>query len=220
MLLLIVATVFAKLTRASNNGQAITPQMGWDDWNSFGCNVSEEVLLSQAKLIVDLGFKDLGYQYILLDDCWSNGRNTSGNGSIIVDTQKFPRGMAAVANSIHDLGLKFGMYSDAGSYTCGLYEGSLGHEKVDAETFAAWGIDYLKYDNCYNEGQAGDQLISRNRFNVMSEALNATGRSILYSMDNWGEDLPWNWAPTIANSWRISGPVYDSFDRPDDRCPW
>lgn len=92
MFLLIAAAIYASLARALDNGLAITPQMGWDDWNSFGCNVSEDVLLTQAKLIVDLGLKDLGYHYILLDDCWSNGRNTSGNGSIMVDTKKFPRG--------------------------------------------------------------------------------------------------------------------------------
>ena len=144
VLSVIAASSFIGLVQSSNNGQAITPQMGWDNWNAFGCDVSENLLQTQAKLIVDLGLKDLGYKYIVLDDCWSNGRNTSGNGSIIVNTEKFPRGMAAVANDIHDLGLKFGMYSDAGRYTCGQYEGSLDHEEVDAKTFASWGVDYLK----------------------------------------------------------------------------
>lgn len=100
-----------------------------------------------------------------------------------------------------------------------MYAGSLGYETVDANTWASWGVDYLKYDNCYNEGQAGNQLISYTRYKAMSDALNATGRPILYSLCNWGEDFPWNWGSTIANSWRISGDVYDSFDRPDDRCP-
>lgn len=204
----------------SYNGLAVTPQMGWDNWNAFGCDVDAALLTTSARAIVDLGLRDIGYQYVILDDCWSAGRNTSGNGSIIVDTTKFPDGMAAVADDVHALGLKFGMYSDAGRYTCGSYEGSLGHETVDAQTFAAWGVDYLKYDNCYNQGEAGTQSLSRNRYNVMSEALNATGRPILYSLCNWGEDYPWNWGTTIANSWRITGDVYDSFDRPDARCPW
>jgi alpha-galactosidase len=207
-----------------------------DNWNAFGCDVSEELLLQTAQLIVDYGLKDLGYHYVILDDCWSAGRNASNNNSIIPDPTKFPRGMAAVADDLHAIGLGFGMYSDAGKYTCGGYAGSLGYETVDANTFASWRVDYLKYDNCYNEGQAGNQLISYTRkvkaiqlhdlvtdccrYATMSKALNATGRPILYSLCNWGEDYPWNWGSTIANSWRISGDVYDSFDEYDARCPW
>jgi alpha-galactosidase len=107
--------------------------------------------------------------------------------------------MAAVADRLHALGLGFGMYSDAGKYTCGGYSGSLGYETVDANTFASWGVDYLKYDNCYNMGQAGNQQISEARYATMANALNATGRPILYSLCNWGEDYPWNWGSTIAN---------------------
>lgn len=201
-------------------GLAVTPQMGWDNWNAFACDVDAALLATSARAIVDLGLRDLGYEYVVLDDCWSAGRNTTGNGSIIVDATKFPDGMAAVAEDVHALGLKFGMYSSAGKYTCGQYEGSLGYEAVDAQTFADWGVDYLKYDNCYNQGEAGTQYLSRNRYNAMSEALVATGREILYSLCNWGEDYPWNWGSTISNSWRITGDVYDSFDRPDPRCPW
>ncbi|KAJ9143812.1 Alpha-galactosidase [Pleurostoma richardsiae] len=217
--LLVSPLLLACLSRAADNGLAITPQMGWDNWNAFGCDVSESLLASTAERIVSLGLRDLGYQYVVLDDCWSSGRSRGTNGTLEANTAKFPRGMAAVADDLHALGLKFGMYSDAGRYTCGGYEGSLGHEQADAATLAGWGVDYLKYDNCYNEGQAGNQLISRSRYAVMSEALNATGRPVLYSLCNWGEDYPWNWGSTIANSWRISGDVYDSFDRPDDRCP-
>lgn len=119
-----------------------------DNWNAFGCAVSEDLLLSQARLIADLGLRDLGYRYVVLDDCWSNGRNASANDALVADTTKFPRGMAAVADAIHALGLQFGMYSDAGRYTCGQFEGSLGHETIDAQTFAGWGVDYLKYANC------------------------------------------------------------------------
>lgn len=133
---------------SSYNGLAVTPQMGWDNWNAFACDVDAALIQSSAEAIVDLGLKDLGYQYVILDDCWSNGRNTSGNGSIIADLTKFPNGMAAVADGVHALGLKFGMYSSAGRYTCGSYEGSLGHEEVDAQTWANWGVDYLKYDVC------------------------------------------------------------------------
>ena len=146
--------------------------------------------------------------------------------------------MAAVADDLHALGLGFGMYSDAGKYTCGGYAGSLGYETVDANTFASWGVDYLKYDNCYNMGGAGNQQISEaryvsggtigsgerpanlTRYATMGNALNATGRPILYSLCNWGEDYPWNWGSTIANSWRISGDVWDAWDTVDTRCPW
>ena len=134
-----------------------------DNWNAFGCDVSETLLTQTAQLIVDYGLKDLGYHYVILDDCWSTGRNASNNNSLIADSTKFPRGMAAVADDLHALGLGFGMYSDAGKYTCGGYAGSLGYETVDANTFASWGVDYLKYDNCYNMGQAGNQMISEAR---------------------------------------------------------
>ncbi|KAK2070443.1 hypothetical protein P8C59_004933 [Phyllachora maydis] len=201
----------------SYNGLAQTPQMGWDNWNAFGCAVSADLLEEQARLIVALGLRDLGYTYVVLDDCWSAGRNDQG--VLVPDATKFPRGMAAVADGLHAQGLRFGMYSSAGRYTCGMYEGSLGHEAVDARTWAAWGVDYLKYDNCFNTGQAGTQALSAARFRVMSDALAASGRAMLYALCNWGEDYPWNWASTQANSWRISGDVYDSYDRPDDRCP-
>lgn len=205
------------ITNLMYNGLASTPQMGWDNWNAFGCEVSEDLLLGTARRIVELGLRDAGYYYVVLDDCWSDGRYP--NGTLRPDFTKFPNGMAQVADQLHTLGLGFGMYSDAGAYTCGMYEGSLGYEEQDATTFASWGVDYLKYDNCYNQGQSGTPQITQARYAKMSEALNATGRPILYSMCNWGEDGPWNWAQTIANSWRMSGDITDSFDEPDARCP-
>ena len=167
--------------------------------------------------MVSSGLRDLGYHYVILDDCWSDGR--SENGSLRADATKFPHGIAYVADALHSMGLGFGMYSDAGTMTCGRYEGSLGHEVQDAKTFASWGVDYLKYDNCYNEGQSGTPLVTHNRYKAMGDALNATGRPILYSICNWGEDYPWKWAQTVANSWRMSGDIVDIFDRPDARCP-
>jgi alpha-galactosidase len=115
--------------------------------------------------------------------------------------------------------MKFGMYSSAGVFTCGKYPGSLGFEQQDADLWAEWDVDYLKYDNCFNQGQSGTPKLSFDRYNVMSQALNATGRDIVYSMCNWGNDDPYDWAYTIANSGRMSGDIYDSFNRPDDRCP-
>jgi alpha-galactosidase len=186
-------------------------------WNAFACAVSEDLLLTTANQIASYGLRDAGYQYVVLDDCWSDGRNSSGY--LKYNSTKFPNGMAHVANQMHKLNMKFGMYSDAGTYTCGRFAGSLGYEQKDADLWASWGVDYLKYDNCYNEGQSGTAEITFNRYKVMGKALNATGRQILYSLCNWGEDYPWKWGQTLANSWRISGDIYDSFDRPDPRCP-
>ncbi|KAI9687225.1 MAG: hypothetical protein M1822_002268 [Bathelium mastoideum] len=202
---------------SSYNGLNLSPQMGWDNWNAFGCNVNESLLLNTARAMVDYGLRDLGYNYIVLDDCWSSGRNSTGY--LVANPQKFPHGMKYIADSLHAMGMKFGMYSSAGIYTCGRYPGSLGYEQKDADLWASWDVDYLKYDNCYNQGQSGTAMISFNRYDVMSKALNKTGRPILYSLCNWGDDNPFDWAYTISNSWRMSGDVYDSFNRPDSRCP-
>ncbi|KAF9884786.1 hypothetical protein FE257_001276 [Aspergillus nanangensis] len=209
--------LFAVATNALKNGLALTPQLGWNTWNSFGCDLNETVILDTAERIISLGFKDLGYEYVIIDDCWSAGRNESGYH--IADATKFPNGIAHVAGKVHDLGLKIGIYSSAGTMTCGRFEGSLHYEKQDAELWASWGIDYLKYDNCYNEGEEGTPKISFDRYNAMGKALNATGRQILYAICNWGVDGPWNFAPTIANSWRTSGDLANVWDRDDVNCP-
>lgn len=220
---MLVATFLAVnlvyLANAYDNGLAVTPQMGWNTWNYFGCSISEDTILGAAKKIVSLGLKDYGYEYVLMDDCWHAPTRNPDSGAPRADPQRFPRGIKALSDEIHALGLKIGIYSDAGSKTCAGRFGSLGYEDIDAKTYAEWGIDYLKYDNCFNEGQSGTPLISYNRYKRMSDALNATGRPILYSMCNWGDDQPWNWAPMIANSWRMSGDIYDTFDHVDDRCP-
>ncbi|EIN04737.1 alpha-galactosidase [Punctularia strigosozonata HHB-11173 SS5] len=209
----------AAVARAYNNGLALTPQMGWNTWNHFGCDISEDTIVSAAQAFVSYNLTQYGYEYIIMDDCWQAPARDNSTGAPVADPQKFPNGIKDLADKIHDMGLKFGIYSSAGLYTCGGRFGSLDFEVIDAQTYASWGVDYLKYDNCYNEGRAGTPQISFERFNNMSQALNATGRPILYSMCNWGEDGPWNFAVTIANSWRISGDIMDSFDRFDDRCP-
>ncbi|KAL1984927.1 hypothetical protein VTN96DRAFT_8586 [Rasamsonia emersonii] len=202
---------------ALDNGLAITPQMGWNTWNSFGCSLNETVILDAAEKLVSLGFKDLGYEYVVLDDCWSAGRNASGY--LVPDPAKFPNGIDGLAEKIHALGLKIGIYSSAGTMTCARYAGSLGYEEKDAALWASWGIDYLKYDNCYNQGQEGTPKLSYDRYNAMGQALNKTGRPILYSLCNWGVDGPWNFASTIANSWRTSGDLLNTWDRDDANCP-
>ena len=200
---------FASQASAVQNGLARTPQMGWNNWNSLGCDVSEGLLLDTASNLVGLGLRDVGYTYVLLDDCWSDGRGK--DGKIIVDKQRFPSGMKSIASKIHDLGLLYGMYSSAGELTCARYEGSLDHEQADAESWASWDVDYLKYDNCYAMGRVGTAEASFKRYNTMAKALNATGRPILYSLCSWGEDYVNSWGVSIANSYRISGDIYDSF---------
>ncbi|KAI8583120.1 hypothetical protein K450DRAFT_277607 [Umbelopsis ramanniana AG] len=203
---------------AADNGLAITPQMGWNTWNKYGCNIDEQLILDAAKSIVSSGLKDYGYNYVIIDDCWQKNKREK-NKELLPDPTKFPRGMKALVDDIHDMGLKVGIYSSAGTLTCGGHIASLGYEETDAKTWAKWGMDYLKYDNCYNQGQSGTPKLSYDRYKAMSDALNNTGRPILYSLCNWGEDGPWNFASTIANSWRMSGDIYDNFNRADPACP-
>lgn len=170
------------------------------------CDVSESLLLDTSKILVETGLRDVGYKYVVLDDCWQDGRDDTGH--VKVDQAKFPNGMKSVATHLHDDGLLFGMYSSAGERTCAGYGkfhrfhefavitsltqvlivGSLDYEKEDAESFASWDVDYLKYDNCYHMGRMGTPLISFNRYKAMADALNATGRPIFYGLCNWGED--------------------------------
>ena len=219
MSLLFLLTTFVATASSVNNGLARTPQLGWNNWNSLGCDVSESLLLGTARKLKSYGLKDLGYNYVVLDDCWQATPTGRGeDGYWLVDQDKFPHGMKYVSDELHKDGFLYGMYSSAGEMTCARYEGSLDHEKEDAESLASWGVDYLKYDNCYHKGRFGYPEISYNRYDVMAQALKATGRPILYSLCSWGEDYVHTWAISIANSWRISGDIYDSFTRPDDLC--
>ncbi|KAI6326367.1 hypothetical protein MCOR34_000782 [Pyricularia oryzae] len=203
---------------AVKNGLAITPPMGWNNWNAFGCDVSEHLLLSTSEAVVNLGLRDLGYDHVVLDDCWQDPDGRDPNGKLQPNADKFPRGLKAISDDLHSENLKFGMYSTSGEMTCARFEGSLDHEVDDANSFASWGVDFLKYDNCYNMGRIGSPVATFNRFKVMADALNATGRPIQLNLCNWGEDYVHTWGMSIANSWRMSGDIYDSFTRPDDLC--
>lgn len=204
---------------AYENGLNLVPQMGWNSWNKFGCHINETIIVETAQKIKDLGLLDYGYNYIVMDDCYAL-KERGPDGKITADPEKFPNGIKHLSDRIHEMGFKFGMYSSAGRYTCAGYPGSLDHEEIDADTFVNdFGIDYLKYDNCYNEGRSGTPEISYNRYKVMSDALNKTGKPVFYSLCQWGEDQVWNWGGQIANSWRVTGDIYDNFDRYDDRCP-
>ncbi|KAL7409518.1 alpha-galactosidase [Mrakia frigida] len=230
LLALLLATTLAAPALAHNNappmisynGLAAVPQMGWNTWNQFACNISEEIIVAAAQTLVSSGLADLGYDHVLIDDCW-HAPTRDADGRPQVDEEKFPRGMKVLVDEIHAMGLKAGIYSSSGTHTCGLQFGSLDYEEIDAETYADWGFDYLKYDNCFNSGRYGTPLISFNRYKVMSDALLAaserTGRPIFYSLCSWGEDGVANWGATISNSWRATGDIEDKFDGESDDCP-
>ncbi|GAB3814778.1 glycoside hydrolase family 27 protein [Micromonospora zhanjiangensis] len=195
---------------ALGNGLALTPPMGWNDWNAYGCNVSESLVKQTADKIVSSGLAAAGYQYVNIDDCWmQHSRDASGN--LQPDYGKFPSGISGTAAYVHSKGLKIGIYEDAGTQTCAGYPGSLGHEAQDARLFASWGIDYLKYDNCYNNGSSTtEQYIAR--YSAMRDALAATGRPIVYSICEWGVNAPWTWAPNVGNLWRTTGDIQANFN--------
>ncbi|HKN17932.1 MAG TPA: glycoside hydrolase family 27 protein [Candidatus Sulfotelmatobacter sp.] len=195
---------------------ALTPPMGWNSWNKFACNVSEEMIRSMADALVKSGMKDAGYQYVNIDDCWQVSRDANGN--IVADPQRFPHGMKAVADYIHSLGLKFGVYSDAGSKTCAGRPGGLGHEYQDAIQYAAWGVDYLKYDWCNTTTQD-----ARASYANIRAALDASGRAIVLSICEWGTAKPWLWGKEVGgNLWRTTGDISDRWAGqtkwPDGSC--
>ncbi len=185
-----------------DNGLARTPPMGWNSWNKFGCSVSDALIRAQADAMVSSGMAAAGYQYVNIDDCWS-AMARDANGNLQPDATRFPNGMKALADYVHSKGLKLGIYGDRGTSTCSGYPGSYGHETADANQFAAWGVDYLKYDNC---AAVGDLVTD---YTTMHNALAATGRPIIFSICSW-----W-FASTafvdIGHLWRTSGDISDSF---------
>ncbi|WP_055586278.1 glycoside hydrolase family 27 protein [Streptacidiphilus griseoplanus] len=202
---------------ALGNGLALTPQMGFNDWNAYGCNVSESLIKSTAQAMHTNGMQAAGYSYVNIDDCWMTHSRDSG-GHLVPDPAKFPDGIKGTADYVHSLGLKLGIYEDAGLQTCGGYPGSLGHETTDAQSFASWGVDYLKYDNCYagpgcalNSCSNGSEAPAQSRYITMRDALAATGRPILFSLCNWGQENVWTWGAGVGNSWRTTGDINASF---------
>ncbi|HEX7804509.1 MAG TPA: glycoside hydrolase family 27 protein [Pseudoxanthomonas sp.] len=186
------------------NGLALTPPMGWTSWNKFACNVDEKLIRRMADAMVSSGMRDAGYRYIVIDDCWHGERDR--DGFIQADPQRFPSGMKALGDYIHAKGLKFGIYSDAGRKTCGGRPGSQGYEFQDALQYARWGVDYLKYDWC-NTGTRDAQ----EAYTLMADALRASGRDIVFSLCEWGNQKPWLWGKTVGNLWRSTGDIYDKW---------
>ncbi|MFI9803863.1 NPCBM/NEW2 domain-containing protein [Streptomyces sp. NPDC052301] len=199
----------ASASPASADGLALTPPMGFNNWNSTHCRADfdEAMVEGIADLFVAKGLKDAGYQYVNLDDCWALP-NRDADGKLVPDPARFPHGIKAVADYVHAKGLKLGIYTSAGTKTCNSagFPGALGHESSDAGQFADWGVDYLKYDNCNNQGVDAEQ-----RYTTMRDALRATGRPIVYSICEWGENKPWEWASDVGHLWRTTGDISDSW---------
>lgn len=186
---------------------AAKPPMGWNSWNTFGNRIDEALIKQTAEIMVEKGYRDAGYTYLIIDDCWAL-KERDGQGRLVPDPEKFPHGMKAVADYVHEKGLKFGMYSCAGILTCAGYPSSYDHEFQDAQQFADWGVDYLKYDFCNFPENADCQ----NRYHMMSMALKATGREILFAACNWGKEDSWNWMRSIgAHTYRSTGDIFDNF---------
>jgi alpha-galactosidase len=210
-LVAIETTVIAPPALALENGLARTPPMGFNNWNTTACRAefNENMIKAIADLFVSRGLRDAGYQYVNIDDCWARPtRNAQGN--LVADPARFPSGMKALGDYIHARGLKFGIYTSAGTKTCNTagFPGALNNEQRDANLFASFGVDYLKYDNCNNQG-----VDARTRYTRMRDALANTGRPIVYSICEWGQNQPWTWAQPVGNLWRTTGDISDRWDR-------
>src|SRR2546430_442931 len=183
--------------------------MGFNNWNSTQCRAdfNEAMVKGIADIFVAKGLKAAGYQYVNLDDCWAETKRDA-SGHLVPSHVRFPHGIKAVADYVHSKGLKLGIYTSAGTHTCNKagFPGGLGHERQDANLFASWGVDYLKYDNCNNQG-----VDAVKRYTAMRDALKKTGRPIVYSICEWGKNKPWEWGPGVGNLWRTTGDISDSW---------
>ena len=192
---------------ALDDGLARTPPMGWNSWNHYQLKINESIIRSTADALSTNGMKAAGYQYIIMDAGWK-AKERDAQHRLAADPTNFPSGMRALADYVHGKGLKFGLYTDAGARDCVAgTPGSKGFEAMDATTFAEWGIDYLKEDWCNTEG-----MNAKEAYTLMHNALTKTGRPMVFSVCEWGENQPWNWAPTIAHLWRTTGDIKDCWD--------
>jgi len=210
-------------------GTAATPPMGWNSWNHFASKVDDRTIRATADIMVSSGMRDAGYVYVNIDDTWEGKRNAAGE---IQTNEKFPD-MKALADYVHSKGLKLGIYSSPGAKTCAKYEGSLGHEDQDAATYAAWGIDYLKYDLCgYSDvieaklGARPNKLqndpapviqMMQDAYTKMHDALAKTNRPIVYSLCQYGWGTVWRWGPQVGgNLWRTTDDIKDNYNSMTD----
>jgi alpha-galactosidase len=199
ILLATAATIFA-------DNLAPTPPMGWNSWNTFQTRIDEKLIESTADSMIANGMRDAGYVYVNLDDSWSE-KERDASGNLVPDHLRFPKGMNALADYLHQRGFKFGIYNCAGTQTCAGYPGGKNHEFQDAKTYASWGVDYLKYDWCHSEGMNAPEAYKK-----MHDALAATGRPIVFSICEWGNSKPWTWAKGIGQLWRTTGDIAPCWD--------
>lgn len=193
-----ILAIVGNLAAQKFENLAQTPPMGWNSWNTFECEgVNEKVIKEVADAMISSGMKAVGYEYIVIDDCWQIGRDEEGY--IIVDREKFPSGIKSLVDYVHSKGLKFGIYSDAGTMTCAGRPGSKDYELKDAETYAKWNVDYLKYDWCNTEGQ-----VAETSYKKMRDALYKANKPIVFSICEWGYSKPWEWAGEVGHLWRTT----------------
>lgn len=200
---------------------AKTPPMGWNNWNCFQKDISEEKIKLIADAMVSSGMKDAGYEYVVIDDGWMTDKRDN-EGHIIVDSTKFPNGIKVVADYIHNMGLKFGIYSAPGSYTCGGLMGSFGYEQIDANDYASWGVDFLKYDWCkypktLKEAEGTTENECRAAFELMKDCIKNTGRPIVYSVHDkctkMSHESALPWVSSVAHMHRTGGDIKNTWDR-------
>lgn len=203
-LVLILASI--NIQSQKFEGLAKTPPLGWNSWNTFATDINEQLVKDIADKFVELGLKDAGYEYIVLDDGWM-AKERDANGNLIADPIKFPNGMKALADYIHSKGLKFGLYNCAGSKTCAGYPGSRGYEYQDARSYASWNVDFLKYDWC-NTGK----INAESAYITMRDALKAAERPIVFSICEWGDNQPWKWGKDVGHLWRVTGDIINCWD--------
>jgi len=195
-------------------GLAQKPPMGFNTWNTFQTNINEQMLKNMVDTFISSGMRDAGYQYFVLDDGWmAMQRDSSGN--LVPDPAKFPGGMKKFVDYVHAKGLKFGIYNCAGTLTCGGYPGTRGYEYQDARFYAAMGVDYLKYDWCNTDG-----LNAREAYTTMSKAIKAAGRPVVFSLCEWGNHKPWEWATGLGHLWRTTGDIGAGFDGVVNKGTW
>src|ERR1700730_14838642 len=184
---------------ALSNGVALTPPMGWNSWYGALCDVTDDIVRGAANSIVSSGMRAAGYSYVNVDDCWQGDR--SADGTITVDSTRFPNGMKSLVDYVHSRGLKFGLYTDVGATTCMGLPGSLDHEQQDADTYAHWGVDFVKVDWCDSDGLDAPLQYSKMR-DALSRSGNAAHHPMVFSICTWGLDSPWTWGPSTGNMWR------------------
>ncbi|MCU4164023.1 glycoside hydrolase family 27 protein [Carboxylicivirga caseinilyticus] len=206
ILLLVAALLALHVSAQKAENLALTPPMGWNSWNTFGTDINEKLVKDIADAFVETGLKDAGYEYLVLDDGWM-AMERDENYNLVPDPKKFPNGMKAVVDYVHSKGLKFGIYNCAGNKTCAGYPGSRGFEYQDAKLYAEWGVDFLKYDWCNTEN-----LNAKGAYQTMRDALHATGRPILFSICEWGDNDPWKWGEEMGHMWRVTGDIINCWD--------